>query len=103
MASMRTGMSVVFSLAVLFALQAFGAEADGPYVLRNAAGKLESWSVEIAPGGALKRVATVAVGQKITVPAVAAVPAFDVKLRAAAKVAPDRITAGAQAPLFVVA
>lgn len=90
-------------LALLLAVRTPAAEADGPYVMRNAAGKLESWLVELAPEGARKRALPVAVGQKIAVPAVGAAPAFEVRLRANAKLAPDTVSAGAKLPLFVVA
>ena len=78
-------------------------EADGPYVMRDVAGKLEAWSVDVAADGARKRVTPLAAGATITVDAVGKVPAFAVKLRAAEPLAPEVVTTKGDVPLFVVA
>jgi hypothetical protein len=92
------------ALSALLALRAaVAADADGPYVMRNAAGALEAWSVQPATDGARKQVAPAAIGSKLVVAAVGSLPAFEVTLRAPAEVAPDVVTAGAGLPLFVVA
>jgi hypothetical protein len=86
-----------------FGLHVRAADIDGPYVLRNAAGKLEAWSVEATPDGARKRVASVAAGAKLVVSAVGDLPAFTVTLRPPADIARDVVATGAKIPLFVVA
>ena len=86
-----------------FGLRAAAADVDGPYVMRNAAGKLEAWSVESTSDGARKRVVPVAAGAKLVVPAVGELPAFTVTLRPKADTAPDMVTPPAKAPLFIVA
>jgi hypothetical protein len=90
-------------LGLLLAAGASGAEADGPYVMRNAAGKLEAWTIELTADGARKRVAPVSVGSRISVPAVGSLPAFAVTLRPPAQPAPDVVGFDGKAPLFVVA
>lgn len=91
-------------LAALAALRvAPAAEPDGPYVLRNAVGKLEAWSVMVTPDGARKQVTPVAVGDTLPVAAVGSLPAFGVRLRTPAPDAPDNVRADARQPLFVVA
>ena len=75
------------SLALLLWLlrPAIAAEADGPYVIRNAGGKLEAWSVQLTAEGARKQVVPAAAGSKLTVAAVGSLPAFEVSLRAPAE------------------
>lgn len=95
---------IFIGLALLWVLRmAVAAEADGPYVVRNAAGKLEAWSVQVAPEGARKQVMPAAPGSRLAVAAVGSLPAFEVTLRAPADLAADTVTAGAGLPLFVVA
>ncbi|HEX6398809.1 MAG TPA: metallophosphoesterase [Steroidobacteraceae bacterium] len=91
------------ALALLLIRVATATEADGPYVVRGASGKLEAWSVELAPQGARKQVLPVAAGSRLVIGAVGSLPAFEVTLRAPVDVAPDVVTAGARQPLFVVA
>jgi hypothetical protein len=79
------------------------AHADGPYLLRSASGGLEAWSVQDTPDGPRQKIQAVAGGSTITIPAVAGVPAFDVKLRAPADIAAEVITTRANASIFVVA
>ncbi len=98
---MKRFLVSVFALAAL--RMAAAAEADGPYVERNAAGKLEAWSVVVTADGAHKQVVPVAVGDKLSVAAVGSLPAFEVKLRAPEPDAPDTVRADARQPLFVVA
>jgi len=91
-------------LALLLLLRVASAtEADGPYVVRNASGKLEAWSVQPAAENPGRQVASVAPGSRLVVPAVGSLPAFEVTLRGPADVAPDRVTAGAREPRLVVA
>src|SRR5262245_23294786 len=86
-----------------FAAGGVADEPDGPYVVRAAAGRLAAWSVDTA-GEVPKKVAVpVAVGGKLTIPAVAHLPAFQVVLRAPAANSPDVVAEGTNAPLFVVA
>jgi hypothetical protein len=82
---------------------AAAADADGPYVMRNAAGKLEAWSVEVTAEVARRKVVPAAVGGTLTVPAVGSLPSFEVRLRPPAAIAPDAISVGKKEPLFVVA
>lgn len=89
-------------LAACFSCAA-GAQVDAPYVVRNSAGALESWTVESTAKGPVKRVEPVAPGATIEVPAVRDVPAFRVKLREPAPMAADDVKASARAPIFVVA
>jgi calcineurin-like phosphoesterase family protein len=91
------------ALLCIWAAGATAGEADGPYVLRNAAGKLEAWSVVVTAEGARKQVVPAAVGGKLAIPGVDSLPSFEVRLRAPAAIAPDAIDAGAKQPLFVVA
>lgn len=90
-------------LLCIWAAGATAGDADGPYVLRNAAGKLEAWSVEVTTEGAHRKVVPIAAGGKIAVPGVGSLPSFEVRLRSPAGVAPDAIGVGAKQPLFVVA
>lgn len=79
------------------------AQVDAPYVMRNAAGTLESWTVESTAKGPVKRVEPVVPGTSIKVPGVGAVPSFSVKLREPAASAPDEVKTAANTPIFVVA
>jgi hypothetical protein len=99
---MMSRLSACLAL-LLLVRAAVAAEADGPYVVRNANGKFEAWSVEVTAEGARKQVVPAATGSKLTVAAVGGLPAFEVTLRAPAEVAPDTVTAGAGNPMFVVA
>jgi hypothetical protein len=92
--------SALFCL-LLFTTSPALAQADGPYVVRNAYGGWEAWTVEASP--ARKKVEPVAPGTTITIPAVAAVPAFEVKLRAPAEVSAETIATRSNATIFVVA
>ena len=100
-------MRRLFSLAVAWLLLlprvCSAAEADGPYVVRNAAGTLEAWSVQVTADGARKQVLRVAPGTRLTVAAVGSLPAFEVTLRAPAEPAPDDVADGDPRSLFVVA
>ncbi len=95
--------AVVKILLPLLACVPAIAQGDGPYLMRDAAGKLEAWSVEVAADGARKRVTPVAAGATITINAVGKVPAFAVKLRPAEPLAPEVVTTKGDVPLFVVA
>ena len=93
---------LVALVLALFVCVPAGAQGDGPYVMRNAAGGLEAWSVE-CEDGAQKRVTPLAPGATITISAVGKVPAFSVKLRPAEPLAPEVVTTKDNASLFVVA
>lgn len=95
--------STLFGVLLLFAASLAGAQSDGPYVMRNAAGALEAWSAEESPAGPRKSARAIAVGSAIMVPAVAGVPTFEVNLRAPAVVAADTVTTRPKADVFVVA
>ena len=96
--------SAAFVLAAsLLSLRAFAAQVDGPYVVRTAEGRLESWTIESGDEGPHKRAQPVAVGAKLEVAGVGNVPAFEVTLRAPAPPAADAISPAASAPLFFVA
>jgi len=93
----------LWGLALLLASSLAMAQTDGPYVLRNASGALEAWSVQGTPEAPLRKTQAVEVGATITIPAVGRVPAFDVKLRAPASTAPETVVTRANTDLFVVA
>lgn len=90
-------------LLLCLGISATASDLDGPYVMRNAAGRLEAWSVEGTPDGARKRSVPVAVGAKIVVPSVGELPAFSVTLRTPAANSPEVVTTQNPPPLFVVA
>ena len=90
-------------LAALLLAGAALAQEDAPYVLRNAAGTLEAWTVEATAKGPVKHAQPVAPGDVITVPAVGNIPSFTFKLRAPAANAPDEVKTAANTPVFVVA
>ena len=93
----------VLALALLISIPGLAAEFDAPYVMRDANGKLESWTLEESAEGLRKRVTPVAAGGSITVPAVGSLPSFAVKLRPPAENAADEARVAATAPNFVVA
>ena len=96
--------SGLFGALFLWAAWVAGAaDLDAPYVMRDGAGKLEGWTVEATPAGPAKRTSPLKPGSKITVAAVGNAPAFTVKLRPPAELAPDKITTVKSPPLFVVA
>jgi hypothetical protein len=71
--------------------------------MRNSAGTLESWSAEWKQDSSRVLTSPLASDAIITIPAVGDVPAFEVKLRPAASIAPDNVTTKNSAPMFVVA
>lgn len=79
------------------------AQRDGPYLLRNADGAWEAWSVEATEEGVRKVIQLVAPSGTITVPAVNDVPAFKVELRKGADVGAEVVRTAAGGPIFVVA
>jgi hypothetical protein len=99
---MTRKFSIGFALLLLLRV-ASAAEADGPYVIRNGAGRLEAWSVQVTAEGPRKQVAAAAPGSRLLVAAVGGLPAFEVTLRAPAPAAPDHATSGDKQPLLVVA
>ena len=90
-------------LALCFVGAANAADLDAPYVMRDAAGKLEAWTVEETPEGPRKRVRPLKPGAKVTVAAVELVPPFTFKIRPPAQLDADRVTTVKSPPLFVVA
>jgi calcineurin-like phosphoesterase family protein len=100
---MKTPRVLAFCMALAVLRIAAAADADGPYVVQNAAGRLEAWSVAITAQGARKQVLPVAVGDRLTVPAVGRLPPFSVRLRASAPDAPDEARVDPRQPTFVVA
>lgn len=97
----RMGFRISILVWLLSAAAAFAAPVDGPYVVRNAAGALEAWSVDST--GAPTRSSALAPGDTVSIAAVESLPAFDVMLRAPAKPAADSIKLPAKSPLFVIA
>lgn len=95
-------------IAVLVALwlcsfAAIAQVADGPYLLKaDTGGWTAQWVDETAEGPRARREA-VAEGDRITIPAVGQVPAFEVRVRAPARNAPDAIGTPEGTPLLVVA
>ena len=101
---MRKPASVASLIAAwLLCAQSLAAQADGPYVLRGADGRYQSWNVDLAPDGARKRVDAVKPGAMLKIPAVGAYPAFSAKLRPPAEIEPDVVRTTGNAPLFIVA
>jgi hypothetical protein len=93
--------AAILLLAVLGLRASFAHAAlpDGPYVLRGATG----WeAVSVGAAGEVAR-EPLAPGASITAPAVGALPAFRVTLRAPADDARDAVVTAKDAPLFVVA
>lgn len=76
---------------------------DGPYVMRSAAGTWTSRWIEGETESPQIREQSLKVGDSVTVPAVGALPPFDVQLRDPAKPAADEIDVSSRTPLFVVA
>jgi calcineurin-like phosphoesterase family protein len=99
---MTRSLSSLIALLLLLPV-ASATEADGPYVVRNAAGQLEAWSVVVNSAGARKQVVPAAPGSRLSVAAVGSLPAFEITLRPPAGIAPGTVAAGAHQPLFVVA
>jgi hypothetical protein len=92
----------VLALALLIST-GLAADFDAPYVMRDANGKFESWTLGETAEGPRKRVTPVAAGGSITVPAVGSLPSFAVKLRPPAENGADDVRVTATAPIFVVA
>src|SRR5690349_20848000 len=95
------GILQALALLLLMA-RAAAATPDGPYVLDSADG-WQAVSVQVSGDAASKQARAVKAGDALTVPAVGVVPAFTVKLRSPAAVAPDTVRTSKGAPLFVVA
>src|SRR5688572_29597234 len=90
-------------LLLLLTAAVHAVDADGPYVLRGADGKLLARSVQLSAEGAREQAVPTAVGAILTIPAVGRLPAFEVKLRGLAANSPDVVAVDAEDPLFVVA
>jgi hypothetical protein len=102
-ASNLSSGACVLALALLLSTPGLAAEFDAPYVMRDANGKFESWTLDESSEGLRKRVTPVAAGGTITVPAVDSLPSFAVKLRPPAENSADEVKVPAAAPIFVVA
>jgi hypothetical protein len=101
--SNKTSLAALL-LALLLPLVAMAAPiTDGPYVADSADGNLLARWAEGEPGSLTVRETRVAPQGQITVAPVGKLPPFDVELRNAAGVAPDRIRVGARTPIFVIA
>ena len=94
-------LSWMLAAAALGAPAAPAAPVDGPYVVRNATGGLDAWSV--SADGAPQKSGPVAAGEKIHIAAVGSMPAFDVTLRTPAKAAADSLAVPAKSPILVIA
>jgi len=95
--------SLFGALLLLAAWSTPAADLDAPYVMRDASGKLEMWTVENSADGPRKQVKPLKPGARVVIAAVGGVPAFSFKLRSPAELAPDKITTAKAPPLFVVA
>jgi hypothetical protein len=91
------------SVLLLLCFCAAAADSDGPYVMRNASGAFEAWSVEPTADGSRKQVRPLAANARITIAPVGTLSSFDVKLRGPAEIDLDELETDAKAPLFVVA
>lgn len=76
---------------------------DGPYVIRSSDGGWTSRWIESEAESSRVRDRDVKVGDVVTIAAVGALPAFEVKLRGPARPAADEIEVAARTPLFVMA
>lgn len=76
---------------------------DGPYVIRSVDGQLKARWIESEADSPRVRNRDVKVGDVVTIAAVGALPAFEVKLRGPAKPASDDIKVPAGTTLFVMA
>lgn len=76
---------------------------DGPYVIRSVDGQLKARWIESEAESPRVRDRDVKVGDVVTIAAVGALPAFEVKLRGPAKPASDDIEVRAGTTLFVMA
>src|SRR5262245_33984501 len=98
--------SILALLAALFAVHGAQAAslADGPYVDGpHVDGERRARWVEGDESAPRVREQKVAVGQAITVPSAGTVPAFEVRIRNPAPVAPDTVSLPNGRPLFVIA
>jgi hypothetical protein len=96
----------LFTLLLLCAAASLQAAPlqDGPYVIQGANGKWTARWVEGEDSSPKVREQPVATGQAITVPAVGALPAFEVNLRAPpTKPVVDEVKLSPNTPLFVMA
>jgi hypothetical protein len=91
--------AVAFVACIAWATALAAPLSDGPYVVSRADGGLESWLVAAGQ----KRVAAVADDASITVPAVGALPAFEVRMRPPAANSPDAVKISAKSPILVIA
>ncbi|MFL6548825.1 MAG: metallophosphoesterase [Povalibacter sp.] len=90
-------------ILLLPCLSAAATEDDGPYVMRNATGALEAWSVHAAADAHRQQILPLAPNATITIASVGTIPSFDVKLRGPAEVDPDEVSITPKASYFVVA
>lgn len=102
---LRWPFLLICTLACALAAAAANAATiqDGPYVTLAADGQGIARWVELEDGAARTREQRVKVGHEVVLPAVGGLPAFAVKLRKPATIAPDEVALRAGAPLFVMA
>jgi len=104
----RTNAWLLLLLAaalLVFAIGPARAETlqDGPYVLRAVDGSWHSLWIDAESDGPRVRERVVKEGDVVTVPAVGAFPAFDVKLRSPAQPEPANVEIDPRPELFVMA
>jgi len=98
---------VAWALWLILSFVTAGAVAapvqDGPYVTRSDDGTWVAQWVEGDDAAPRVRSQPARVGQELPIPAVGSLPAFKVKLRAPAAIAPNEVALRAGTPLFVMA
>jgi hypothetical protein len=96
---------LLLGAALLFisGVSSAGSLQDGPYVTRSAEGGWTSRWIEGDAGSPRVREQPVKTGDAVTISAVGALPAFEVKLRGDENTAADEIKIGSRTPLFVIA
>jgi len=105
LSSARRWSLLVTAVWLLFWIGLVQAETlqDGPYVIHAADGSWHSRWIEEASEGPRVRNQVVEIGDAVTLAAVGAFPAFEVKLRGPAQPASDDIRVDARTPIFVMA
>ena len=94
--------SLCIALLLLVSIHA-SAQSDGPYVIRTSDGSLKAWSVDVVDDVARKRVRALKENATIVVPAVGAIPSFEVALRGPADIPREEVKTNRKAPIFVAA
>ncbi len=103
LAAVRRWILVVTLLLAFAPLCAAAVVVDGPYLQRaGTEGWIAQW-IESVDGQERARRESIPPGGEVTIPAVDRFPAFIVRPRPPAAIAPDEVTVTTGAPLFVVA